>query len=177
MSTLTVRNIEQAAAWLELDGQLSDGYWENASPDNHWKVWSDAYVRVAAPGELTGRDFFVRKDNYNFSAKDLLDAVGLRMLGIVRIARQLGLDVASLLEHSISCDDGRIDWTYDGNWASAAAVAALLGINWIEVKNRVDAALADETYTMKHLRADLNELKMIVKNDIRSYAPKAPVAR
>lgn len=61
---LNVRNIEQAAAFLELDGQLSDGMWENTKPYDHWKPWCDAAV-VIEPNNV-GRNFFAPKDNYNF---------------------------------------------------------------------------------------------------------------
>src|SRR5476649_430202 len=104
--TLTVRNIEQAAAWLELDGQISDGFWENATPHDHYKPWCNAMVRVANTGEpieVLGRNFYARKDNYNFTSPELLDVVGKRMLATVRIARRFGLEVASILEHVSSC--------------------------------------------------------------------------
>lgn len=166
--TLTVRNIEQAAAWLELDGQISDGHWENASPNAHWEVWCDAevHVRSGRYAEPLGRNFDARKDNYNFTDRELLDVVGKRMLGIVRIARALGIEAARRLEHAPDCETGRIDWSYDFNQKHATEVAELLGLNSIEVKNRVDDALADESYTMAHLLVDLRDLKQIVRTRV-----------
>lgn len=160
--TLRVRNIEQAAAWLELDGQLSDGFWENSRPYDHWRPWCDA--KIVIDPKNVGRNFYASKSNYNFTAKELIDVVGLRMLAIVRIARALGLDVAAQLEHAPDCVDGRIDWSASWNQDRAVKIAEVLGIYPIEVKNRVDIALADESYTMTDLRRDLNDLKTIVKS-------------
>ena len=113
MNRLYVRNIEQAAAMLELDGQISDGKWENASPQNHWEVWCSAEVVVAGSGNTeseghgtpaVGRTFNARKDNYNFLDAELLSIVGKRMLGTIRIARVFGLEVAEHLEYATDTD-------------------------------------------------------------------------
>jgi len=168
--TLTVRNIEQAGAWLELDGQISDGHWENARPGNHWTPWCSATVVVAKPGGAVGRDFYARRSTYNFTDKRLLDVVGLRMLGIVRIARSCGIDVAQALEHDVDCEDGRIDWNGSEGYTGAywdqkrVTMAAMDHV-------AIDAALDDESYTMTDLRRDLKDLKEI----IRSYKPQEPV--
>lgn len=80
--TLVVRNLAQKILWdEELAGQISDGAWENASPLDHWEVWCDAEVVV---GDNVGRSFYARKDNYNLNRKDLLDAIGDRMLAAVQ---------------------------------------------------------------------------------------------
>lgn len=157
---LNVRNIEQAACMLELDGQLSDGFWENTRPMDHWKVWCRAQV-VVNPSKV-GRNFYADKSNYNLSAKALLDVVGLRMLGLVRIARTIGLKSAATLEHVVDCD-GKIDWTNDRNKEVAILIGNEFEVSSIEVKNQIDAALANESYGMRELRADLNDLKTIFK--------------
>jgi len=155
---LVVRNIEQAAAWLELDGQISDGHWENASPNDHWKPWCHAKVLVAAGGQQLGRNFVARKVNYNFTSSELLEVVGLRMLGIVRIARALGMKAATLHEHDVDTD-GTVEYPKH------------VGEFWDKVRDRIDstglaklqAAVADESYTMKDLLRDLRDLKKIVR--------------
>lgn len=170
--TLTVRNIEQAAAWLELDGQLSDGFWENSRPADHWMPWTDATVVVAEPSQPVGRNFYARRVSYNFTASELLDVVGLRMLAIVRIARHVQpstgnvkslkpaarLAIAALLEHAPETEDGRIDWRLDWNKERAQAIA-VYGVTAADV----DKALADESYGLKDLRKDLSDLKTIVR--------------
>lgn len=83
MSTLAVRNEAQKILFdLELSGQISDGYWENAAPQDHWIPWCETTV-IVDPTNV-GRDFSVRKDNYGFTRRDLLDIVGDRMLEYVR---------------------------------------------------------------------------------------------
>lgn len=159
--TLYVRNIEQAAAWLELDGQLSDGFWENARPYDHWRAWSGVDVKVAERGQMLGTDFFPGRDRYDFSAKELLDVVGFRMLGIVRIARSLGLRSAAILEHEVSTDAplGRPTVPNAGRNPDILAKLEAIGVDY----DSVDIALANESYTMTDLRRDLNDLKKIIK--------------
>lgn len=80
----TVRVRSQAQKWLlknELQGQISDGQWENAS-NNPWQDWSSA--KVVVDPKNPGRNFNTRKDNYNLNAKSLLDAVGDRMVDDVK---------------------------------------------------------------------------------------------
>jgi len=77
---LVVANrVQKALVEMELMGQISDGYWENARPYDHWKIWSKVDVEVAADGETIGRNFWPHRDNYNFTAADLLEVVGDRM--------------------------------------------------------------------------------------------------
>lgn len=153
---LVVRNVEQAAIWLELDGQLSDGMWENTRPLDHWKPWCDARVVV---GKNVGRNFSARKDNYNFSSKELLDVVGKRMLGVVRIARGVGLKAADILEHAVDCDSGRIDWSAGWNGKNLITKLEAIGVT----TDSVDLALANDSYGMSDMRRDLNDLKAIIK--------------
>lgn len=85
MGTLRVRNIAQKVLFEEeLSGQISDGQWENSSPREHWKPWCDATV-VVDPNNV-GRDFYARRESYNFTARDLLAVVQDRMLEYVRVA-------------------------------------------------------------------------------------------
>lgn len=85
MGTLRVRNLAQKVLWeQELSGQISDGHWENASPHDHWEAWCDA--KVVVDPENVGRDFWARRESYNFTSKDLLDVVGDRMVEAVRVA-------------------------------------------------------------------------------------------
>jgi len=114
--TLRVRNIAQKVLWeQELSGQISDGHWENSTPNSHWKPWCSAQV-VVDP-EHVGRDFWAQRESYNFSDKRLLDVVSDRMLEYVR---------------------------------------RLTG---------------DASYDMKQLRADLNDLKVIIKQHVPHGTP------
>lgn len=89
-TTLAFRNAAQKILWTnELSGQISDGHWEN-TPNTSWEAWCDATVTVDPHN--VGRDFYVRKDNFGFNRRELLDIVGDRMMGYVRIARAFGLE-------------------------------------------------------------------------------------
>ena len=158
---LVVRNIEQAAAWLELDGQISYGMWENAKPHDHWHVWCDAKVLV---GPNVGRNFYAQKDSYRFDDKGLLDVVGLRMLGIVRIARALGMKAAKLHKHDVDTDGKLSAYHHNDTFGGHSTY-------WTDKRNRIEetgadklkAALADESYTMNDLKRDLRDLRKIIK--------------
>ncbi len=78
----------------ELTGQMSDGYWENSRPYNHW-TWAPAreLVTVAAEGQKVGLFYaytdhlgqalevkFTPPRRYNFCNSVLLECVGDRML-------------------------------------------------------------------------------------------------
>lgn len=83
MGTLRVRNEAQRVLMVEeLQGQFSDGWWENAAPHDHWKPWCNAEV-VVDPSNV-GRDFWVAKDNYAIAHKELLDVIGDRMVEYVQ---------------------------------------------------------------------------------------------
>jgi len=170
-SILVVRNIEQAAAWLELDGQISDGHWENSSPHEHWVPWYHARVVVAQDEQQVGRNFHTRKDTYNFTNIDLLKVVGLRMLGIIRIARRFGIETASLFEHSVECDASFEVPTYEGErYDEIRARVYDLGLE------NIQAALADESYTFDAMKRDLVDLKTIVKTKIDAIVVRTEVA-
>ncbi len=80
------RNLAQAVLYeQELKGQISDGNWENASPEHHWHRMCDAQSEVSTmeDGSDLGPNFSpVRR--YNFADKELLEVVGDRMLEYVR---------------------------------------------------------------------------------------------
>jgi hypothetical protein len=82
----------------ELAGQISDGYWENSNPWEHYKwVPMRELVTVAAPGERTGL-FYTYTDyegkstpvrytaprKYNFANKNLVEWQGDEMLKHVK---------------------------------------------------------------------------------------------
>jgi hypothetical protein len=83
VGTLRVRNEAQKVLWdTEIAGQISDGHWENAKPQDAWIAWSDAEV-VVDPHNV-GRDFEVLKEGYLLTDPDLLSVVGDRMVIAVR---------------------------------------------------------------------------------------------
>jgi len=85
---INFENKTQVVLWEnELVGQISDGFWENAQPHNHWKFWSDAdVVSINSPVGVFSM-FAPRKRNYNFVSSKLLEVVGNRMLGFAKMSK------------------------------------------------------------------------------------------
>lgn len=84
-----------AALWtFELKGQLSDGYWENSRPHDHWRFWSKLTPVVSE--ELGYRSNETpERDNYNFLA--LKKYIQDRMLKIGRMAQVAPLTEAEAI--------------------------------------------------------------------------------
>src|SRR5574343_1017916 len=88
MNTIKLATKDQVVLMVcELQGQISDGYWENARPHNHYKGVSGAKVEVANTIDEVGLNFYPQR-KYNFAAPMLLECVGDRMLQYVKFARK-----------------------------------------------------------------------------------------
>ena len=180
---LVVESVTQQAIFeMELKGQLSDGHWENASPRNHWEPWSDAEVVVAQNGEALGREFYARRDRYDYNSKKLREVVSGRMIAYARLARA-GFTLAeiSVLEYAI---DGFTEmqvpttfaipeWvvkyaTDEKDTASKRHYGEVLAKLNAFVPAVVEAALQDTSYGQPELKRDLKRLGEIVKMDRRS---------
>ena len=80
--TIKVHNLAQQILLVcELQGQMSDGFWEDSSPHDHWE--KPACADVVVDPENVGMDFYPLL-SYNFADKELLDVVGDRMIGFVK---------------------------------------------------------------------------------------------
>jgi hypothetical protein len=76
--------IQKALFDHELKGQISDGYWENSKPYDHYKSFSGVETRVDP--EKPGKSGFFTRRSYNFANKELFDVVGKRMVAIANLA-------------------------------------------------------------------------------------------
>ena len=156
---ITFRNKDQLILWkLEILGQLSDGFWENFEPYDHWRDWADAEADV---GEIIGRDFVPLHDEYDLADPSLTDVVGDRMLRYVRFARAYGIEAAKELEHfygGCGVDDFCEMPQYEGEY-------------WDDVRQKL--AKYDEkdvkrigedesTYSLTQLRGDLYDMSFIM---------------
>ena len=146
-----------------MDAQISDGMWENARPFDHYHVWCNAEVKVATIDQAVGRTFPAVRDTYDFTNKQLLDVVALRMLSIVRIARAFGIEVASILEHAPETATGNINWDQPWMTKYIERIQAL-GIE----PAMVDLAIASDTYDHKDMMRDLRDLKVIIKQRVEA---------
>lgn len=164
--TITFRTATQSAIFEhELKGQFSDGHWENVGGNAQWswKEWCKAKVLV---GESVGRNFtmYGLKDNYNVSAKALLDVVKHRMIGYARLAQALGFEGMKHYETLASCD------------GIERPAADLTGAYW-DAKRQLHDQLFEllrernidlETlYTEKDLMKDLREIKKAMKTIVQ----------
>lgn len=159
----------------ELLGQISDGYWENAKPHDHYEDFDDVKVTHAfhaeSDGAVVGKNFRTRRA-YNFNAPELLKCVGQRMINFVKF--YTAFPNTSLENHW--------DFSYDDESAQSLAMIVAAGLNQssgyyhtkaerimsainaktlddvIEAMKRVDAI----RYDMKDLKKDLKEIRAIV---------------
>ncbi len=175
MKKLVVGNIEQKVILFgEMEGQISDGMWENSRPNDHWEVWMLKWDEIEV-GPEPGRNFDAHKCNYNFADRELLDVVGPRLLNLVRLARLFPGVVLPIIEsdHWI-IPESVADYNYkasradradagDGWWVSNYAVIVAAGIT----RDMMVAAETDTTYTMTDLRRDCKALSTACKKDLR----------
>jgi hypothetical protein len=86
---LIVNSMEQKIIfYCEMEGQISDGQWENATPHDHYKAWCLKWDEIEVrPNKVVGRNFYAVKDNYNFSNWELLEVVGDRILTKINLYR------------------------------------------------------------------------------------------
>ena len=87
-NTIFLKTKTACAIWEhEIKGQLSDGMWENTSPLNHWKFWSNTdavHDELAENHVLYERTAEEIKNNYNL--KKLVPYIGDRMILIAKLA-------------------------------------------------------------------------------------------
>lgn len=113
-SILYLANLEQKLIFLhELRGQLSDGFWENSKPRNHWVPWSSLdwnTVQIPTDGKVgvSGDLRYADRNNYDFASAELYKYVGIRMRMHVAIyrcfvfevyAKKAGISIAHTLEY------------------------------------------------------------------------------
>lgn len=170
-SIINFRNERQVTLYeCELKGQISDGYWENSRPYDHWKIMCRAQAKV---GDPLGPNFRPRR-TYNFAAKDLIDVVGHRMLFQVKLKilyPSMSYQTICDLDVLVDCETGKpqAKWllesaTQDQYWKKILMVAKQsLGITTdrelIDVVTRV---VEFQGYNFRELRKDLKDMSWIV---------------
>lgn len=158
------------AIWdWELTGQFSDGAWENARPDDHWKFWCDldpviGQPEVCAPG-------YPRKNGYGFGVLLQYD-LGDRMTKYGRFGKAVGAKIlkyggsfSSIVEEFPA--DGPFDLEYykeqqQKGWRKDDSY-------WKNVtQSDIDAYYAT-IYTEKDMKKDLSIIKTAMKNITRRF--------
>jgi len=162
---ITLANSNQVVLFTrELCGQLSDGYWENSSPREHWRAPCRASVVVGDTPNVN----FIPHRAYNFNAKKLVDVVGERMMQYVRLANkfpELSTAALSVLEYGewwwlqTPANQKQLD-----NHTDTLAELKTIGVTQhTDVQTIVDN-VDESSYTMKELRKDLRGINEAFKN-------------
>ena len=169
----------------EIQGQISDGQWENSRPNDHWQFWCsfDASSIIVDEKKL-GRSYdaiinnykrkyasdYCRclKDKYNLLDKELLECIGDRMLFMAKLLTVAPAECAKLSHIPDSAGDYK-------NYQRYAIEVKNSGRpdeenyykNQVEVWNNagftyeyLESVEKDETiFTMKQLKKELSGLK------------------
>lgn len=164
MNTLAFATSDQVVLFeMEIQGQLSDGHWENTRPLDHWKPWCGAgrALSVIVDPDNVGRDFHARKDNYNLVNGELLEIIGKRMERYVRLARHFGPKNARVLESALDLDgDFRGAPDYEGDYWNKVR-NNLSTFDMVEVQRVVED---ESSYGRKELLADLRAMKVAMRS-------------
>jgi len=95
---------EEAFLWEdEILGQLSDGAWENATPNDHWMAWGRADIKVGSPAGYYG--FRPKRTSYGLTS--LIKDIGERMqthLGLMRMLKAKGVDPEEFVHDQLPDD-------------------------------------------------------------------------
>ena len=170
---LVVANMAQKILFLcEMQGQISDGQWENARGD-HWQVWSDLDWNKVGVGDNIGRKFYAQRDGYNFTNPELLDVVGDRMLYTVNLYKKYPKIVEPILEsnhHLLPESYDEAKSVYEGRhirnvndpndyWAQKRKKLQDAGLTLEMFKDVQD----NPVYTEREMKNDLRGLKRAFK--------------
>lgn len=156
-----------AAATLfehEIKGQMSDGMWENSQPHDHWEFWCDLDVEVGEEDHVQETVSLqeCKKAGYNLTSKELLSAIGDRMVAMGRMAtafhRMLTREEARASEYMPATLEAFRASRASGGWAYSFVK---------DYMDAIDDAGAElfylQTYTECHLRRDLGHIKAAIK--------------
>ena len=161
---INFRNADQVFLYeCELKGQISDGYWENAKPHDHYKPMCHATANVD-PKNLGANFRTLRR--YNFAATDLVNVVGDRMMTFVRTKRifpNLDFD-----DHWDWCLEDGAEYLRDAAKGRDAdywegkirKMEGFFGMSLEEAEKR----LRSDPYSRKDLMRDLKDMSKIVNN-------------
>lgn len=144
------------AIWdKEITGQLSDGMWENSTPQNHWRFWTSLESAFGSPGRVEANEEYSK--GYNLSS--LIPYVGDRMISVAKMA---------LVDESLLDDADYMPSTFEEfkkkqSGSQYVYVREHLG----KVSDEVAEKFYSVVYTEKDLRADLMRIKNAMKNQKR----------
>lgn len=154
----------------ELQGQFSDGMWENSNPREHWVFWcrlTPTLDPVGVPRVETGSGYLCLKERYGLTKLMSNDDCLHHMLNIGRMARALA---------SLKTEPAPDRWTAEympetlDDWRALKASGKWEHGFIREYMDTVSDALAvayySSSYTSKELRSDLKVIAEAMKNRV-----------
>ncbi len=153
----------------EIQGQLSDGMWENAAPFDHWKFWCHLTVQFAPEAEPkveTTKPWACKKTGYNIAA--LYEYVGERMLKVGRMAlafqragqkTHLSYDSAHAAEYMPPTFEEWVALNKSGKWEHDFIAKYMEAVT-----PEVAALFYGTKYEMRDLRRDVAAIKTAMKS-------------
>ena len=173
--TISLANPVQVAIYKgELEGQMSDGAWENTNPMDHWRSMCDANVVVGTPG----MDFMPRT-TYGYNRLLSNPVVAERMLNMARAAVAYpSLDMSKfnwaieyVIDHANKMNEPQQDW-------QQKYVTEILATTGEPDIASFVAKVNGTAYSARDLRRDINEIQRVVNTKFKSrYAAVIKQAR
>lgn len=184
MGSITFATKSQYNIWTEeIIGQLSDGYWENTKPYDHWKFWNDLSVGIGVPGiKASG---YPKKTGYNLSA--LIEYVGDRML-IYGKAGKAGITNSFKIKGFEYAGEDLLSKGYDAVEEYCLKNSNKHGVKYISVLSEKDIEQYNSvTYKESDLKKDLAAIRKVMsmassynsslKGDPKDYQRIEDIAR
>ena len=152
---------------LELRGQISDGYWENAKPHDHYRAPCNAEVVIDSAEQ--GVNFWLSR-RYNFASPQLIEYVGDRMQQYILLAKKF----PSLSKETLrNADSGEWIWTQKVGEATPEWQAKFLNemaevcdVFTYKEMQALLTSLDKNDYPMKDLRKDLKAINEAFKKQL-----------
>lgn len=180
---LFVTTMEQKILFYEeIQGQLSDGYWENTNPKDHWKFWSNIQwenIKVVSKSGVIGKPMF-QKDNYNLTNKQLIDIVSDRMIMSCNLYRKLKDKLLLLVKNGTRIPESITDFNSvksKANKGDKYYVGILDKWQHAGITEELMQEIEDKPlYKKSDLMKDLKALKLAFKTKLdKEPAPKKVV--
>lgn len=175
--TITLRTTSQVALWNNcITGQLSDGYWENARPLDHWRFWINLEVRLGTEAKVEAQNpYAVRKTNYNlfapkeFILEDMLQIGRMGCAGATDNTCRAALYMPATFEEFLTKkENGGFACLYIANDGQGASECLALACQYIAkcmegVSHDLARAYYATEYTERDLNRDLKSIKEVMK--------------
>lgn len=177
MSFFNVPTIEGKILFItEIQGQLSDGMWENAKPYDHWEFWGVIKPEEIEVSEKVGVEStyhngkFCKRTTYGLNRNDFLDGISERMINAVKQYHALSSTMSDKDFFSLRVPESLedFDWFVDkAEEANKPDDFYVRTVNkWVEkgiTRDFLVRVLESDPYDIKALKKDLRALAHAMK--------------